>query len=69
MKKKLVDLSKVEILVLDEADRMLNMGFIDAVRSIVFKYAAKSKTTDHVLFGNHVIHSQTACRNMDTPGI
>jgi ATP-dependent RNA helicase RhlB len=43
MKKKLVDLSKVEILVLDEADRMLNMGFIDAVRSIVLSTPPKAK--------------------------
>ncbi|HEX7669464.1 MAG TPA: DEAD/DEAH box helicase [Polyangiaceae bacterium] len=31
---KLVDLSKVEVLVLDEADRMLDMGFIHDVRRI-----------------------------------
>ncbi len=30
-----VDLSNVEVLVLDEADRMLDMGFIEDVRSIV----------------------------------
>jgi superfamily II DNA/RNA helicase len=29
-----VDLSRVEILVLDEADRMLDLGFVDAVRTI-----------------------------------
>jgi len=43
IKKKLVDLSKVEILVLDEADRMLNMGFIDAVRFIVLSTPPKAK--------------------------
>jgi ATP-dependent RNA helicase RhlB len=43
MRKKLVDLSKVEILVLDEADRMLNMGFIDAVRSIVLSTPPKAR--------------------------
>ncbi len=32
---KTVDLSKVEILVLDEADRMLDMGFIHDVRKII----------------------------------
>jgi ATP-dependent RNA helicase RhlB len=42
-KKKLVDLGKVEILVLDEADRMLDMGFIDAVRSIVLDTPPKAK--------------------------
>ena len=29
------DLSRVEVLVLDEADRMLDMGFIDDVKQIV----------------------------------
>jgi ATP-dependent RNA helicase RhlB len=35
LRKRVVDLSKVEILVLDEADRMLDMGFIPDVRRIV----------------------------------
>src|SRR5690606_17579735 len=30
-----IDLSRVEILVLDESDRMLDMGFIHAIRRIV----------------------------------
>jgi ATP-dependent RNA helicase RhlB len=42
-KKKMVDLGKVEILVLDEADRMLDMGFIAAVRSIVLSTPPKDK--------------------------
>lgn len=42
-KKKLVDLGKVEILILDEADRMLDMGFIPAVRSIVLSTPPKSE--------------------------
>ncbi|KAB2921259.1 MAG: DEAD/DEAH box helicase, partial [Bacteroidetes bacterium] len=41
-KQKLVDLSKVEILIIDEADRMLDMGFIPAVRSIVLSTPQKS---------------------------
>ena len=32
---KTVDLSKIEIFVLDEADRMLDMGFIRDIRSIL----------------------------------
>lgn len=41
-KQKLVDLSKVEILIIDEADRMLDMGFIPAVRNIVLSTPQKS---------------------------
>ena len=35
LKRRLVDLTKVEMLVLDEADRMLDMGFLPAIRRIV----------------------------------
>lgn len=40
---KFVDLSKVEILIIDEADRMLNMGFIPSVRKIVVSTPSKAK--------------------------
>lgn len=39
-----VDLSHVEILILDEADRMLDMGFIHDLRRIVAKCPAKRQT-------------------------
>lgn len=39
-----VDISKVEILVLDEADRMLDMGFLPSVRKVVAK-VPKSRQT------------------------
>lgn len=39
-----VDLSKVEILVLDEADRMLDMGFIHDIRRILTKLPAKRQS-------------------------
>ncbi len=38
-----LDLSKVEILVIDEADRMLDMGFIPDVKRIVSRMPAKGK--------------------------
>lgn len=34
MQQRLIDLSKIEVLVLDEADRMLDMGFIKPIREI-----------------------------------
>lgn len=37
MNKKLINPSKVEIMILDEADRMLDMGFIPDVRRIILK--------------------------------
>jgi len=39
-----IDLSKVEVLVLDEADRMLDMGFINDVRKIIGKLPAERQT-------------------------
>lgn len=43
MGKNLVNLRKVEILIIDEADRMLDMGFIPAVQKIVVNTPAKAK--------------------------
>ncbi|MFZ9548825.1 MAG: DEAD/DEAH box helicase, partial [Bacteroidia bacterium] len=39
-----VDLKKVEILVLDEADRMLDMGFIDDIKNIASKLPSTRQT-------------------------
>jgi len=43
MNKKIVDLRKIEILVIDEADRMLDMGFIPDVKKIVYATPQKAK--------------------------
>ena len=39
----IIDLSKIEMLVIDEADRMLNMGFIPDVKAIVQRTPKKDK--------------------------
>lgn len=38
-----IDFSQIEILVLDEADRMLDMGFVHEVKRIVAKLPTKDK--------------------------
>ena len=44
LQQKTIDLSKIDILVLDEADRMLDMGFIRDIRKI-FKYLPAKRQT------------------------
>jgi ATP-dependent RNA helicase RhlE len=44
LQRRTIDLSHVEILVLDEADRMFDMGFINDVRSILSRLPAKRQT-------------------------
>lgn len=61
-----VDLSKVKILILDEADRMLEMGFIEDVEKIIRQCPKKRQT----LFFSATISQQIrelAKRYMDNP--
>jgi ATP-dependent RNA helicase RhlE len=44
MQQGFIDLSQVEVLILDEADRMLDMGFIHDLRRIVSKVPARRQT-------------------------
>jgi len=44
LERRTIDLSKVKILVLDEADRMLDMGFIDDVEKIIRQCPRKRQT-------------------------
>src|ERR671917_351920 len=44
VERRTVDLSLVEVLVLDEADRMLDMGFLPAIRRILAELPAKRQT-------------------------
>lgn len=44
MQQGFIDLSKVEILVLDEADHMLDIGFIHDIKKILLKVPAKRQT-------------------------
>ena len=43
MDRRVIDLRRVEVLVIDEADRMLDMGFIPDVRRIVYKTPHKKQ--------------------------
>ncbi|MTE25224.1 DEAD/DEAH box helicase, partial [Microbacterium sp. ZXX196] len=44
MQQGLLSLSQIEILVLDEADRMLDMGFVNDVKKILTKVPKKRQT-------------------------
>jgi ATP-dependent RNA helicase RhlE len=44
LKRGLIDLSSVEVLVLDESDRMLDMGFLPAIEGILSKLPARRQS-------------------------
>jgi len=51
-----IDFGRLEILILDEADRMLDMGFVDDIEAIVAKLPAKRQT----LFFSATLDGQVA---------
>lgn len=55
MQQKIVNLSNIEFLVLDEADRMLDMGFVNDVKKILAKVPKKRQT----LFFSATMPTQT----------
>ena len=59
-----VDLSKIEIFVLDEADRMLDMGFIHDIRSILAVLLVKAHVKTYfslLLFPRKLTNWQRVC--------
>ncbi len=65
---KTVDLSQIEILVLDEADRMLDMGFIHDIRKIMAMLPSKDKRQTLLFsatFSNEI--KQLASRLLNNP--
>ncbi len=63
-----IDLSTVEILVLDEADRMLDMGFIRDIRRVLEVLPAKRQ---NLLFSRHLLgrHPIARARLPPRPGV
>ena len=51
MQQRAISLDRIEVLVLDEADRMLDMGFIHHIRQIVTQLPQAAP--DAVLLGHH----------------
>jgi len=65
---KTVDLSQVEILVLDEADRMLDMGFIHDIRKVMALLPAKNERQNLLFSATFSLEiKQLADRLLNTP--
>ncbi len=57
-------LDSIEVFVLDEADRMLDMGFIHDIRKVISRLPAKTSVT--LLFGYHVTRYHYTCKHSCT---
>ena len=57
--RKLVDLRSIKILVLDEADRMLDMGFLPAIQRILVRSA--QRPANALFLGDHGAVRRPAC--------
>ena len=60
LNRRTIDLSHVEILVLDEADRMFDMGFINDVKKIIARIPAKRQTLLFSATMSHEVKSLVA---------
>ena len=75
MDRRNVDLSGIEILVLDEADRMLDMGFLPAIKRILAKLPKQNRQTllfsatfvDSIKKLAHGVHASIRSRSRSRP--
>ena len=64
---RLADLSRVEVLVIDEADRMLDMGFIPDVRRIVYQTPRKRSSPPDTFLQRHLQRRRDESRRTVDP--
>ena len=60
-KQKVFGLGAIEVLVLDEADRMFDLGFIKDIRYVLRAHATACRASEHAVFSDHDPARQRAC--------